>query len=902
MISLPQNINSAVIPYFQNSKPEDGLNSLAIQRPDLLIEFFKSALTDLEWSNTYPTLIDRLIKQIKEHHSTLDQSQLNIIVKKALFSSVNSDLIQKPYNQKTPCADATKLIQELRQTGTIQRQTFAEVGSLLAEKRPNPAFIVALKELRMPDLAVNLLPYDTEEVFSFLYLAYQQQHQELLTACLKTINAKIDEIQLVANGWDNITIVLKNTKTSKNYRDLLVFLNAIAPKVKLTLKIDQEFPFTKQLGMAILEKNLPFSAINLSDCSCVTDLDISLLAAAKTELQEIYLSGCSRISGDAIKALNDQCPELTILDLSNCAALKQIPELKNPFVQLVSLKLANASQRLDNTSIATLIKACCPAMKSVDLSGSQVGNDTIDLLAQLNPGLEEVNLLKCSLIESQSLISLNKYCHKHLRSLTLDVGTDYKINQEIFVKFGKFSQLTSLHLRCKPELSATLLSNALKACTQLTKFKLNRCKQLTDEHVQLLVKGNPLLQEVDLSESTFTGNSVRLLNENCLGLRSLSLNWNFAPNFVIPELSKKFEHLQFLKLKGQYTEIVSHYLPLLAASPNLLLLNLRQCSGITPEVITTTAANCPHIEKINLGEFSITSQGLKKLNEKCKSLRSLSFSFRSSESLETPFECLTSLEMIDSDATPQDFENFVHACPNLTSISIKNFRHITDAAIETLVKRCGNLQKITITQCPLITAESLKHLNGHSLQLKHLELIECKKIHSLESFSENFKELTSLALDLPSQEAVKFIQASPKLSTLSLQSLNIDEDVINVLVNNSRSLHTLSLWPAINICAIDTFVAGMKVLTQNSPQLSTLVIPLPSSTSDNHLLNMTPAFKGLEQLVLMETTNLSLDAIIKLLEQCEKLQYLEMRGKNFSLDEIKKIRGTFPFVELKIRV
>ncbi len=957
MINLPSNVNPIIIQYFQNTPPESAINNLAAKNPDQLITLYGKAIKDWNWRCQNSQLMNRMIavleSKISKGEFTL--SQIIILSKKTLKSAqfsvrnrtlihgiikvlegaslkgelnltqaMNVETIAKkiaeiakidsrvPSSQiltdemtiksKIAPYDVTKtrlraagtffqkalkqsfkevqdnefnlpndsdkfatVLKDFLQTGEIQKETVASL-----DEEAYDAIFASLKSLEMPELVFLILSHAPDQVLACLDLAYQWNNVELRNHCFDIINKQFEGIKFLAMHGRNISI--ETQKLNFNYDDLKSFI-----KMKP-----------------------PFTGLYLQDCSWITDDVIALLATSCEDLQEIILNRCPKITGLTLKALNDHCPHLQILDLSNCRNLKQLPELKNPFPELVSLNLANC-RNLQNSSLNDLLNIC-PNLTSINLDEISLNEEDIEALVKTHPHLNQVSLNSSLDAISTILVNLNTYCRGHLRSLNLKkpIGGILQ-NKEVMGTLERFSQLTSLNLEGRNSLTDLWITNLLNACSNLTSFTLTNCPQIRDEHFSLLAKQSPLLQEVDLSGSRFTGNTVEILNKFCAKLRSLKLNSSALSTFKIPKLTNKFENLEFLTFRGHRLPKIDHYINLIEACPKLLSLDVSNVKALNDEMIKAIGEHCPLLKEIDLNGCNITLEGLKILNQKCKNLQSLCFSVDSLTSyldpntqFDNPFSSLTTLT-IDLDRSRSHikyFESFVRACPNLTLITLKNFSVLSEVEVEIIAKNCSKLTTIAFDNCG--DQFTLQSLNRYSKELTCLTLNDFD-ISELPSFDLSFHKIDILNLKIKGaswQPVLNLIKACPTLDALDLETENMNyfSDVITTLASNSSSLRFLSWKPELyhNFSVykynMDEVISALSSIAKNSPQWSYLAMPLSSSTTNEHMAQLIPAFQTLETLVLYNLDSISLKALKNLVIQCPNLTSLTLHYQNSSFD------------------
>ncbi|KAH9106835.1 hypothetical protein LEN26_014446 [Aphanomyces euteiches] len=266
---------------------------------------------------------------------------------------------------------------------------------------------------------------------------------------------------------------------------------------------------SKQLdpsGLALLSQATRLVGLRL-DCIKLTDIELRQIAKACPDLQDLSISGCSRVGDDGITAIAQNCRQLQRLDISMCirvtdrglhAIALHPPTLTslttNKCLKITDFGLAHILQTQRN--LVHLSIANCPKPHDAFFR-------SISSLA-----LHRVSFLGCVAID--------------------DVSPAPHIP-------GGFTQFLNKHTLTLESIDLTGLLNLksqsfqrLAICTHLTALNLSLCRGLTDDDMNVIAAGCCVLQTLSLQGCVRIGDStLRALATHCTALRDLSLVFCF---------------------------------------------------------------------------------------------------------------------------------------------------------------------------------------------------------------------------------------------------------------------------------------------------------------------------------------------------------------------------------------
>ncbi|XP_002919716.2 dynein regulatory complex subunit 6 [Ailuropoda melanoleuca] len=282
------------------------------------------------------------------------------------------------------------------------------------------------------------------------------------------------------------------------------------------------------------------------------------------------------------------------------------------------------------------------------------------------------------------------------------------------------------------------------------------------------------LQELNVSDCpTLTDESMRYISEGCPGVLYLNLSNTTITNRTMRILPRYFQNLQNLSLAycRKFTDKGLRYLNLGNGCHKLIYLDLSGCTQISVQGFRNIANSCTGIMHLTINDMpTLTDNCVKALVEKCSRITSIVF-IGAPHISDCAFKALSTC--------------------NLTKIRFEGNKRITDACFKSIDKNYPNISHIYMADCKRITDGSLKSLSPLK-QLTVLNLANCTRIGDmgLRQFldgpvSTRIRELNlSNCIQLSDVSIVKLSERCPNLNYLSLRNCEyVTELGIEYIVN-----------------------------------------------------------------------------------------------------------------------
>ncbi|CAI9095930.1 OLC1v1031969C1 [Oldenlandia corymbosa var. corymbosa] len=554
-------------------------------------------------------------------------------------------------------------------------------------------------------------------------------------------------------------------------------------------------------------------SLDMSNCSCVTDETLREIAGSCGNLHILDASYCPNISLESVRL-----PMLTVLKLHSCegitsasmtaiafSSVLEVLELDNcglltsvslELHRLKNIRLVHCRKFVDLTlrsnSLTAITVSNCPSLQRINITSSSLKKlvlqkqESLTTLALQCQCLQEVDLTECeSLTNSICEVFSDGGGCPMLKTLVLD----------------NCESLTSVGFH-----SSSLVSLSLAGCRAVTSLDL-RCAYLE----QVSLDGCDHLERASFCP---------------VGLRALNLG-------ICPKLNVLFieaPQMASLELKGcGVLSEASINCPLLTS------LDASFCGQLKDDCLSATTASCPLIESLVLMSCpSVGSDGLFSLRW-LPNLTYLDLSYTFLVSLQPVFKSCLHLKVLKLQACKYLSDSSLEplykdgALPALCELDL-SYGTLCQSAIEELLACCTQLTHVSLNGCvnmhdldwDLVGNEMMPIAHGlsdannkqpHRL-LQYLNCVGCPNIRRVVipstaqclylsslnlSLSAHLKEVDVASCNLCflnlsnccSLESLKL--ECPRLTSLFLQSCNIDEGTVEAAISTCVMLETLDV-------------------------------------------------------------------------------------------------------------
>ncbi|KAL2074120.1 hypothetical protein VTL71DRAFT_7898 [Oculimacula yallundae] len=337
-------------------------------------------------------------------------------------------------------------------------------------------------------------------------------------------------------------------------------------------------------------------------------------------------------------------------------------------------------------------------------------------------------------------------------------------------------------------------------------------------------------------------------------------------------------------------------------------LTLTNCNGLTDSGVTGLLDGCNHLLALDIsGVTEITETSMFSLAENCHRLQGLNISgctkISNQSMTAVAKECrfIKRLKLNDCEQLEDSsIMAFAESCPNILEIDLHSCKLVGNDPVTALIKNGQALRELRLANCDLISDSAFLSLSdGKTYEhLRILDLTSCTR-------------LTDRAVE-------KIIEVAPRLRNLVFAKCrNLTDQSVNAISKLGKNLHYLHLghcgqitdaavtklvqlcnrirYIDLGCCTHLTDASVMKLATL--PKLRRIGLVKCSNITDQSVYALAqsrtryPRYRtadselfeslgasSLERVHLSYCTNLTLNSIIVLLNNCQKLTHLSLTG------------------------
>jgi F-box and leucine-rich repeat protein 2/20 len=334
-------------------------------------------------------------------------------------------------------------------------------------------------------------------------------------------------------------------------------------------------------------------------------------------------------------------------------------------------------------------------LHTLDLSGSDITDAGLLMIAQGCPQLKDITLSYCKEISDKGLLALTV----NLPGMTsIDLWlTSHMTHVGVTAIAERCPALVkiSIFAGCRGTAGSVTINDAIRAiawgCPKLQTISISRDWRLSDESVALLAERCKELRSVRLHEcNVVTDGAIRAIANSCPDLEKLDVSGCLTTE------DGTFSH---------FSRITDESFIIVGQKCSKLMDFSIAYNDVTDVGIAALARGCPQLRSFSAhGCPLISGDGMMALSHGCKELRTIDLCYCGRITDDCLFRIaegcpeLTSFTLIRMDSvTNAGISCIARGCEKLVYITIENCRQIDDTALIAIGSSCRNLLGITIT-------------------------------------------------------------------------------------------------------------------------------------------------------------------------------------------------------------
>ncbi|XP_004602328.1 dynein regulatory complex subunit 6 [Sorex araneus] len=405
------------------------------------------------------------------------------------------------------------------------------------------------------------------------------------------------------------------------------------------------------------------------------------------------------------------------------------------------------------------------------------------------------------------------------------------------------------------------------------------------------------LQELNVSDCPeLTDEAMRYISENCPGILYLNLSNTSITNRTMRLLPRHFHNLQNLSLAycRKFTDKGLRYLNLGNGCHKLIYLDLSGCTQISVQGFKSIARSCSGIKHLTINDMpTLTDNCVKALVENCFHITSVVF-VGAPHISDYTFQALSTCNLrklrIEGNKriTDASLKSIDKNYPHINHLYMADCREITDGALKSL-SLLRHLTVLNLANCVRLGDVGLRHfLDGSSsFKIRELNLSNCTLLSdaSVIKLSEcclNLRYLSLRNCDNLTNTGIQCIARILSLISLDISGTKVNDESLEV-ISTHKILKDLSLSECYKITC-----DGIQALCRGSSILDCLDVSYCPQLSDECIKALAIYCVNLTFLSIAACPKIT-DAAMEILSaKCHYLHILNVSGCILLTDQTLK--------------
>eukprot|EP00094_Tigriopus_californicus_P014241 TCALIF_13794-PA protein Name:"Similar to FBXL7 F-box/LRR-repeat protein 7 (Homo sapiens)" AED:0.21 eAED:0.21 QI:0/1/0.33/1/0.5/0.66/3/73/526 len=252
--------------------------------------------------------------------------------------------------------------------------------------------------------------------------------------------------------------------------------------------------------------------ISFQSCSKLTDSGLWAISRSCPSLQTLVLKSCKSVTNAGLQNLVSKCSMLTHLNVSGCSQVStfDVSGIAEPSPATAAL-VGVPPGTIPSVFLQYLDLTDCPRITDLGLG----------IILKVTPNLQHLYLRRCLNFSDMGI----KYIASHCPSLReLSISDCVQITDFGLYELAKLGpNLRYLSVAKCDQISDSGVMQIAKLCYKLRYLNVRGCEAVSDDSVEALSRSCTRLRSLDLGKCDVTDVGLKLLAENCPGLKKLSV-------------------------------------------------------------------------------------------------------------------------------------------------------------------------------------------------------------------------------------------------------------------------------------------------------------------------------------------------------------------------------------------
>ncbi|KAH9667285.1 f-box domain-containing protein [Citrus sinensis] len=510
-----------------------------------------------------------------------------------------------------------------------------------------------------------------------------------------------ESLSLVSHRFLSITNYLRNSLklTDPSTPFLPQLFNRFQNLKKIDLSEFQGDP--NSILYLISRSGLDLESLDISNLKSFPFMGLKELGTKMKNLKELNCSKKFSFRDSDLIAIAETCEFLEVLDIS-------YPDNDSSFLPQEFQNIQPFSFYITDSGIEALSMKL-KRLKRINLSGNFFITDkSLMFLSSNLVLLREILIRDCDFI-TQSGISFAMRNSPNLVSISVN-GIGIPTIDSCFKE--SFAYARGL---CEIDLSNSFISDELlrllgEACLPLKKLVLSHCYNFTLAGISFLLSKYQSLEHLNLKAANF------LEDESMIDLSKFLTSLNFIDLGFCAKLTNStfFTILRecplLSEIKMETTNLgLDDFTTPLVINPQVKSLHLARNGNLSDEFLKKLAVLCPNLEVIDLSHcLGITEEGIGEILKSCCEIKCLEIKrcravFDLGIDLELPK--LEVLQASGSALNDHALKMIANTCSRILHLDLDNCLNVTTSGVKEVVEHCRTLREINLRWCDEVNVD-----------------------------------------------------------------------------------------------------------------------------------------------------------------------------------------------------
>ena len=371
------------------------------------------------------------------------------------------------------------------------------------------------------------------------------------------------------------------------------------------------------------------TSLDLSNCTNITDLDLQCIGMCCFNLRWFSAYACANMTEWALEVVFSYAQKLEFVNIGGLETMR--PSADPSFIDRL---VSNAGQTLSsflcsrtygmNDAAVRLLAVNCPNLRVLDFSQcANITDESMMIVGMCCIQLEKLNVEACDQITTRSIVCIASNCTKLNE---INISTMQGVRSPALDAIAMHCSLLRVLAVGRLNISASI-GAVIEKCSKLESLFLEYT-HIQDVALYAMLHHHQLqLRQLDLSGNIrLSEDAVVAVLQSCgATLRNIQLN---APinvsDYTLIALASFCPHLENIGLKNLQQCTENRLVSLFASCRKVRTLCLSNCCIVTNKVVFTIAQNCPEMRNLDIsGCVIITNAILLPLATQCTNLETL---------------------------------------------------------------------------------------------------------------------------------------------------------------------------------------------------------------------------------------------------------------------------------------